>query len=314
MRESFNVTILGSSAAVPTAHRSPSSQLITVNSTPYLIDCAEGTQQQLRRYKKPFGKINNIFISHLHSDHCLGVLGMLSTYNLIGRRAALNIYAHPELEKFIGQYLDFTNERLDYPLNFHYLSNDRKHQIFEDKRVEIFSFPLKHKSKPTCGFLVKEKSRLNNIKRDMIDFYKIPISQIANIKGGADFISPEGITVKNSRLTTPSVEPRSYAYCSDTAPSNSTIDAIKGVDVLYHETTFCSSEKQLARRTGHSMASDAAEIANKAEVGVLLTGHYSNRYSELDTLLHEAQQIFPNTKLVNDGDIFEITKYNIDNK
>lgn len=301
----FDIKILGCGSALPTTMHMPSSQLVEMNGKLFMIDCGEGTQLQMRKYGVRMGKLHSIFISHLHGDHVFGLPGLISTLGLLGRTAELTIYAHQELEQFINPLLNFFCKNLSYNVRLVLLRRKGYNLIYENRSISVFSFPLKHRI-ATSGFLFKEKEKLRHIKREMIDYYDIPFSEINNIKSGADFVTPRGEVVPNEQLTTPPTPPRSYAYCSDTAYDESLIPYIKEVDVLYHEATFRESEIDRAVKTGHSTARQAAQIAKLADVKKLVIGHFSSRYKELDTLLNEAQEVFPNTELAFEGKVIEL--------
>ncbi len=301
----FKVQILGCGSALPTTKHNPSSQLVDVNGKLFMIDCGEGTQLQVRKVGARLGKLHSIFISHLHGDHLFGLPGLISTLGLLGRTADLTIYAHQELEQFLTPMLNFFCKQLSYKVRLVLLKRKGYNLIYENRSICIYSFPLKHRI-ATSGFLIKEKEKLRHIKREMIDFYKIPIREISNIKSGADFTTTEGEVISNERLTTPPTPSRSYAYCSDTAYDESIVPHIKGVDLLYHEATFAESEIIRAEKTGHSTARQAGEIAKQAKVKKLIIGHYSSRYNDLNPLLEEASAVFPNTELAYEGKIIEL--------
>ena len=301
----FNIQILGCGSALPTTWHMPSSQLVNINSKLFMIDCGEGTQMQMRKFGARMSKLHSIFISHLHGDHVFGLPGLISTLGLLGRTADLTIYAHKEIEVLLGPVLNFFCRNLSYNVNTVILPKEGFNLLFENKSISISSFPLKHRI-ASSGFLFKEKEKQRHIKREMIDFYHIPVREINNIKSGADFVTTDGDIIPNSRLTTPSDPPRSYAYCSDTAYDESIVPYIKDVDVLYHEATFAESEILIANKTAHSTAKQAAEIAKMAEVKKLVIGHFSSRYTDLDVLLKESQTVFPMTELANEGKVIEL--------
>jgi ribonuclease Z len=301
----FKVQILGCGSALPTTMHNPSSQLVDVNGKLFMIDCGEGTQLQMRKLGARMGKLHSIFISHLHGDHVFGLPGLISSLGLLGRTAELTIYAHQEIEQFLSPILNFFCKNLSYNVNLILLRRKGFNLIYENKSICIYSFPLKHRI-ATSGFLFKEKEKQKHIKREMIDFYNIPIREINDIKSGADFTTHEGEIISNERLTTPADPQRIYAYCSDTAYDESIVHYIKGVDVLYHEATFAESELARAIKTGHSTARQAAEIAKLAEVKKLVIGHFSSRYTNLTPLLEEAQTVFPNTELAKEGKVIEL--------
>lgn len=296
----FDVKILGCGSAMPTTLHNPSSQLVNANEKLFMIDCGEGTQLQMRKFKTRISKLHSIFISHIHGDHILGLPGLISTLNILGRKMDLNIYAHKEIEPLLLSALDFFCPHLVFQVHFFPLNADAFEQIYENKSLRVCSFPLKHRI-PTCGFLFEEKESLRHIKREMIDFYQIPIKQIKEIKSGADFVTSDGRVIPNEMLTSPAKPPRRYAYCSDTAYCPDIIPYIEGVDALYHEATFAESEAIRAQQTFHSTARQAAKIAKAANVKKLILGHFSSRYTELDDLLHEAQSVFPDTLLAYEG-------------
>ena len=301
----FEVQVLGCGSALPTTLHMPSSQLVEMNGKLFMIDCGEGTQLQMRKFGARMSKLHSIFISHLHGDHVFGLPGLISTLGLLGRTADLTIYAHKEMETLLRPILNFFCRNLSYNVNIVVIPKDGFSLIYENKSITVNSFPLKHRI-ASSGFLFKEKEKMRHIKREMIDFYNIPIREINNIKLGADFITPEGDVIDNLHLTTPPNPSRSYAYCSDTAYDESIIPYIKGVNALYHEATFAESELSRAEKTAHSTAKQAAEIAKKAEVEKLVVGHFSSRYIELDTLLHEAQAVFPKTELAFEGKVIAL--------
>lgn len=301
----FIVQILGCGSALPTTSHNPSSQLVNINGKMFMIDCGEGTQLQMRKLGARMGKLHSIFISHLHGDHVFGLPGLISSLGLLGRTAELTIYAHQEIEQFLNPILNFFCKNLSYNIHLVLLKRKGHNLIYENKSISIYSFPLKHRIAST-GFIIKEKVKMRHMKREMIDFYKIPIREINNIKSGADFTTPKGEIIPNERLTTPPTPSRSYAYCSDTAYDESIVQYIKDVDVLYHEATFAESEIERATKTAHSTARQAAEIAKLANVKKLVIGHFSSRYKTLDPLLAEAKAVFPNTELAFEGKKIEL--------
>ena len=303
----FSLTILGSNSALPTSERYPTAQVLNVSERFFLIDCGEGTQMQLRKYKLKFSKINHIFISHLHGDHCFGLIGLISTFGLLGRKNDLHLFTHPDLEKQLAPQIDFFCADLSYKIVFNAINPKVHDVIYEDNILSVSTIPLKHRI-PTCGFLFKEKKGLNHIRRDMVDFYKIPVRLLPDIKNGADYLMPDGEIVANSRLTTPPARPRSYAFCSDTGYTESIVPIIEGVDLLYHETTFLNEDQDLARQTMHSTATDAALIAKKASVSKLIIGHFSTRYYDLSSFESEARAIFNEVELAREGSVFSLSE------
>lgn len=304
--EPFKVRILGCGSALPTLQHFPSSQVVELREKLFMIDCGEGTQIQLRRLRIHFSKIIAVFISHLHGDHCFGLPGMLSTFGMTGRTAPLHIYAPAAFGPLLCQTLEFFCQGLGFEVIFHAVDTTRNKVVYEDRSLTVETIPLQHRIE-CCGYLFREKPTLPHIRRDMIDFYHIPISQINNIKAGADWITPDGNVVPHERLTTPAAPPRSYAYCSDTRYIKSLYKLVKGVDTLYHESTYTSEDAKRARLYWHSTSRQAAQVARDAAAGKLLLGHYSARYGNEEKLLEEAREIFPNTYLSQEGKIFDIS-------
>ena len=294
--EKFEVNILGCGSALPTTRHFASSQVLNIREKLFMIDCGEGTQLQLRRSKLKFSRLNHIFISHLHGDHCFGLIGLLSTFDLLGRTAAMHIYAHPDFEPILNMQLDYFCKKMDYEVEFHPINPSKIEIIYKDRSVSVTTITLRHRI-PTCGFLFSEKKTPDHIKRDMIDYYGIPTCDINRIKNGEDYVLADGTVIPNNWLTAPSSSPRKYAYCSDTLYHREIIEQVKGVDLLYHEATFADSDRPKAEMTFHTTALQAATIAKDAGVKQLVIGHFSARYEEEDLLLKEAQSVFPNTVL-----------------
>ena len=298
--EKFEVNILGCGSALPTTRHFSSSQVVNIREKLFMVDCGEGAQLPLRRCKLKFTRLNHIFISHLHGDHCFGLMGLISTFGLLGRTAALHIYAHEELEKLLAPHLEFFCKGMTYDVVFHAIDPTKAAIIYDDRSVSVSTIPLKHRI-PTCGFLFQEKKTPNHIIRDMVDFYQIPVFELNRIKNGEDYVTPDGVVVPNSRLTTPSAPARSYAYCSDTICLRNILPQIKGVDLLFHEGTFAQCDAARAKETFHTTAQQAAEIARDAEAKQLVIGHFSARYEDESVLLKEAQAVFPNTLLAKEN-------------
>ena len=270
-----------------------------------MIDCGEGAQIQLRTMRLKFSRLNHIFLSHLHGDHCFGLPGLLSTLGLLGRTGELVIHAHPDAQKIFEPMLDYFCKELPYNVRFNHIDPYKSELVYEDRTVKVYSIPLKHRV-PTCGFLFQELPKTAHIIREMIDFYKIPVKEIVKIKEGADFVTEEGVVVSNQRLTRPANPPKKYAYCSDTAYYEKIIPIIEGVDLLFHEATFCEADRARAKETFHSSAKQAAMIAKAAEVKKLILGHFSARYPDVSILLEEAKTVFPNVMLAREGLVVEI--------
>lgn len=303
--EPFKVHILGCGSALPTLKHFPSCQVVDCRGKLFMVDCGEGAQLQMRRAGLSFSKMGHIFISHLHGDHCLGLIGMLSTFNLLGRTAAIHIYAHEALKAQLDTQLPFYCRDLAYPVEFHTIDTTRRAVIYEDRSLQVETLPLSHRM-PTAGFLFTEKPTLPHIRRDMIDCYEIPVSQINNIKNGADYITPDGTVVPNHKLVTPSDAPRAYAYVSDTSYLPQLAHELKGINLMYHEATYASDNEAMAAKYFHSTARQAATVALEAQVGQLLLGHYSSRYDNENVLLNEAREVFANTKLSREMDVIDV--------
>lgn len=303
--EPFKVHILGCGSALPTLQHNASSQIVELREKLFMIDCGEGTQIQLRRSRIHFSKIIAVFISHLHGDHCFGLPGMISTFGMTGRTAPLHIYAPAAFEPILEQTLSFFCQGLEFKVVFHAVDTTQNKVVYEDRSLTVETIPLQHRI-DCCGYLFREKPILPHIRRDMIDFYKIPISQINNIKAGADWVTAEGEVIANSRLTAPAEPARSYAYCSDTRYIKTLHELVKGVSTLYHESTYSAEDAERARLYWHSTSQDAAKVARDASVGKLLLGHFSARYNNESQLLDEAKEIFPNSYLTREGATFDI--------
>lgn len=303
--EPFNIYILGCGSALPTLRHNASSQVVEMRGKMFMIDCGEGTQTQLRRSKIHFSRVQRVFISHLHGDHCLGLTGMISTFGLLGRTAPLHVYAHGALEAMLRAQMDMFCNGLEYEVLFHAVDTNACQVIYEDHGLAVETIPLSHRV-PCCGYLFREKMGKRHIRRDMIDFYQIPVSQMDNIRSGMDWTTEEGTVVPNERLTTPPDPPRSYAYCSDTKYMPKLHERLKAVNLLYHEATYGQECADRARLYNHSTAAQAATVAKEAQVGKLLLGHFSARYEDEHVLLQEARNIFEATELADEGKVFSV--------
>ena len=292
----FELLILGSGSALPTNSRNPSAQLLCVAERFFLIDCGEGTQLQLRKFKTSFGRINAIFISHLHGDHFFGLIGLLQSFHLLGRKNPLRLYGPPPLKELIDVLNKVSDTRLQYPLEFHSTQAKTVELIFEDDKVEVYTFPLKHKLDCT-GFLFREKPFPRNILPEKLKEFGVCHSEIHRLKQGLDVISENGELIHADVLTRPGPKPRSYAYCSDTMYHEELIPLLNNVSVLYHESTFLEDMRERANKTMHSTAKDAAKIAAQANAGQLILGHFSSRYENPDLFLDEAATLFSNCKI-----------------
>lgn len=297
--EKFELHILGCGSALPTTRHFPTSQIVNVRDKLFMIDCGEGAQLQFRKSRLKFSRLNTIFISHLHGDHCFGLLGLVSTLNLLGRTAELHIYSPKGLEELMTPMLNYFNHQMTYKILFHEFETKEQAVIYEDRSLTVATIPLRHRL-PCCGFLFAEKQRPNHILRDMVDFYQVPVYELNRIKNGADYVTPDGEIIANARLTRPSAPPRSYAYCSDTIFLPSIVEQIKGVDLLFHEATFADEDAPRAKETYHTTAAQAAEIAREAGVKKLVIGHFSARYDDENILLEEASAVFANTQLAKE--------------
>ena len=301
---SLKLTILGCDSAIPTVDKHQTAQLLNINERFFLIDCGENTQVQLRRYELSFQRIHHIFISHLHGDHYFGLIGLITSMHLLGRKKELHVYAHSRLKEIINIQLSASNIDLNYPLFFHILPEDSEVVLYKDDSVEISNILLNH-TIDCSGFIFKELKYKRKLIKEKIEEYNIPFDRYIDLKNGLDYVSKNGNIISNDLLTIHDSLPRSYAYCSDTRFFSDIISKIRGVDLLYHEATFCHDLKERAFDTGHSTTKDAATIAKEANVKRLMLGHYSKRYSDLNDLLLESRDIFANTFLSKSGDTID---------
>ncbi len=303
--EPFKIHILGCGSALPTLKHNASSQLIEMRGKCFMVDCGEGAQMQFRRSHIHFSKLNAIFISHMHGDHCFGLMGLLSTLGMLGRTSKLRIYAPKDYEPLFRQQVEFFMQTMEYEMEMIPVDTEKQQVIYEDHSLTVETVPLQHRV-PCCGFIFREKPTLPHIRRDMIDYYGIPVSQINNIKNGADWTNEDGDIIPNARLVQPADSPRSYAYCSDTRFVPGLKEKVKGVTVLYHESTYTAEQEDRAKIYYHSTARQAATIAAGAGVGTLLLGHYSARYNDEQVLLQEAKAVFENSILSQEGMVFDV--------
>jgi ribonuclease Z len=300
----LKLTILGCYAATPRSFTNPTSQVLDIKNRLFLIDCGEGTQVQLRKNKLKFSKINHVFISHLHGDHFFGLIGLISTFALLGRTSDLHIFGPKGIKEIIEMQLRLSNSWTNYKLFYHELESNESETIFEDEKVIVKTIPLKHRVY-TNGFLFQEKIGDRILDLNAVINFEIDKCYFQNIKKGKDITLEDGRVIENAKLTFDPIAAKSYAFCSDTKYYESIIPIIKDVDVLYHESTFLDSEENLAAKTMHSTAKEAAKIALKANAKQLLLGHYSTRYSSIDMFKEEAETIFAAVLLADDGKIFE---------
>lgn len=299
----FEVTILGCGAALPTLRHNPTAQLVNIHDKYFLVDCGEGTQRQLRRYKVKMQRLNHVFISHLHGDHFFGFYGLISTMHLMGRTKPLHVHAPEGLERLFEAQQSVGEMYLNFELIFHNNRCDAPRMLYDDNTLEVWGFPLDHRIECT-GFIFKEKPRKANVSRKAIQEYKLNVSEILALKNGNDVCRTDGAVLRADELTTQSPPGRSYAFCSDTQYSESVIEAVKGVDLLYHEATFLEEMRTRAKQTFHSTARDAATVASKAGAGALVLGHFSARYVDEAPLLEEAKAVFDRVWLAEEGMVF----------
>ncbi len=298
--EPIRLKILGSGSALPNKNRFHTSQLLEVGGKQYMIDCGEGTQIRLWQFIGKTSRLHQIFISHLHGDHCLGLIGLISSFAMLGRSQSLEVFSPPGLEELLRPQIDFFCKDRNFEVIFHPFSPYRSEQIYEDKNLTVTTVPLKHRV-PTCGFVFQEKEKLQHLNREMLTAFNVPISAMKAIKEGADFVDERGVVVPNARLTLPPDKARKFAYCSDTLPLPKILPLIENADCLFHEATFVSQDAQRASETFHSTARQAAEIATQANAKKLILGHFSSRYKKMDELLAEAKSVFAESYLAADG-------------
>ena len=304
--EPFKIHILGCGSALPTLHHFSSMQVVECRGKLFMIDCGEGAQIQLRRAGISFERLGHIFISHLHGDHCFGIIGVISTFGLLGRKATLHVHAPAEFGPMLQSQLDmFFNYDIGYSVEFHPVDTKCQQVIYEDRSLTVESIPLDHRM-PCTGFLFREKPTLPHIRREMIEMYGIPVSQINNIKAGQGFVLPDGTRIAHEQLVEPADPPRSYAYCSDTRYMPRLHEMVRGVNTLYHESTYANDKQDGAAKYFHSTAQQAATVARDAGVGKLLLGHYSPRYSDERILQEEARQVFAESYLTDEMQVFDV--------
>ncbi|MBP5306553.1 MAG: ribonuclease Z [Paludibacteraceae bacterium] len=297
-----SLSVLGSGSALPLSFRFNASYVLRFGEKYYMIDCGEGAQVRAREMGIKAQRINNIFISHLHGDHCFGLLPFISTMALLGRHAPLTVHAHPDFEPLLRSQIQFFTGNLPFDLRFNPIDPTRHAIIFQDRTLTVSTLPLSH-SVPTCGFLFEEKPRPRHFRPEMTERYSIPLAAIPAIKDGHDFITPDGQRIPNSLLTTPPDPVRRFAYCSDTRFIPSLAELIRDIDLLFHEATYADSLAPRAKAVMHSTALQAAQIAAQAHARKLVIGHFSSQYrtpQDYDLLLNEARQVFPNTVLATD--------------
>ena len=305
MAEPFKVHILGCGSALPTLRHHASSQVVEVRDKLLMLDCSEGTQMQLRKCRVRFTKLSHVFITHLHGDHCFGLIGMISTFGLLGRTAKLHVHAPAALGPELERQISFFTRDWGFEVVFYPVDTTRRLVVYEDRSLVVESIPLEHRV-PCCGYLIREKPTLPHIRRDMMDCYQIPASQVGNIKNGADWTTEDGDVIPNERLVIQADPVRSYAYISDTHYMPHLHEQLEGVSTLYHESTYGEDHQKNADKYCHSTALQAAMVARDAKVGKLLLGHYSSRYENEQVLLDEAKSVFENSFLTNEMDVFDV--------
>ncbi len=300
----MKITILGCYSATPRTFNNPTAQVLDIRNRLFLIDCGEGTQVQLRKQRIKFARIKHIFISHLHGDHFYGLPGLISTFRLLGREEPLHIYGPKGIKEAITLFLKLGDSWTNFPLLFHELTSKEQELLYQDDRVTVHTIPLDHRVY-TNGFLFREKPKERKLNIEAVQKYGIEICYYQNIKNGKDIVLDDGTVIPNKELSFNPPPPKSYAYCSDTAYNTSIIPLIKNVDVLYHESTFLDQHAHLAPKTKHSTAKQAALIAKEANVKHLILGHFSTRYGDVNLFKEEAQTIFNNVYVAEDGKEFE---------
>lgn len=301
----FSVTILGSSAALPYKNRNLTSQVVNYAGRLFLIDCGEGTQMQLMKLKVKFMRINHIFISHLHGDHFYGLIGLVSTFHLLGRKENLHIYGPPMLEQIITLQLEASMTNLVYKVVYHQTNSDRVETIFEDEKISVASFPMSHRI-PTTGFLFAEKQHQRHINLEAAGKYDVPYTSFNILKAGNDFQKEDGSLIKNNLLTIEPEPPRSFAFCSDTVYHEALAGRVQKCNLLYHEATFMSDMAEVAKAKMHSTSAEAATVAMQSGADKLLIGHFSARYDDLLPLLEEARSVFPESYLAEEGKTYQV--------
>ena len=305
----FTLNVLGTASALPTTERYPSAQVLDVRGRLFMIDCGEGAQIGLRRAKVSFLKIEHICLSHLHGDHLFGIFGLLSTMGMLGRSSVLNIYAPKSFGPVLDFFMEHFGEGVKFEINFVELEMKAPEIVYENRTVELLAFPLNHRVE-TFGFIIREKMPPYNVHKAAVKEYGLSLAEIGTLKRGEDVVrmSSDGAktVISHSEAAYIPYIPRSYAYCSDTAPFPELAQWVKGISLLYHEATFPAEMSEMAEKTFHSTTLQAAQTARDAGVGRLLVGHYSSRFPSVDFYLDELRTIFPDTDLAHDGDVVEI--------
>lgn len=296
----FQVNILGCGSATPTARHQPSCQVVNFRDKLFMIDCGEGAQLQFRRMGLKFSRLGHIFISHLHGDHLFGLPGLLSTMALHEISGTVTVHIFSEGARLLKEWMDFFNRNSPFEIVYDVFEPGERRVLYEDSGLTIETFPLYHRT-PCNGFILREKPKMRHLRGDTVKFHEVPVSQLRAIKEGADFIRPDGKVIPNVMLTTDADPSVSYAYCSDTMMDMRVVDDIRGVDTLYHETTYDDSLEAQARERGHSTARQAAMIAAAVGARRLIIGHFSKRYNSEEILLEQASEVFPDVIVANEG-------------
>jgi ribonuclease Z len=299
----LSVTILGNNSAVPAFNRHPTSQVVTQDGVNYLVDCGEGTQIQMIKYKIRRGKISHIFISHLHGDHYFGLVGLLHTFGLLSHKQELHVYGPAPLQQIIEMQMKVTETQLAYPLFFHTLTENAI--LVDNEKIRISCFKTTHRIE-CYGFLFEEKEGKRKLLIDKVRKLNIPISFYTSLQNGLDYITPRGHKIENDVVTAPPEKGKKYAFCADTRYDESLIPIIYGADMIYHETTYLDNMRDKAYERFHSTTKQAAELARKAMVKKLVIGHFSSKYSSLELFESEAREVFPNTVLAEEGSVYEV--------
>ena len=301
----FTLNVLGTASALPTTERYPSAQVLDVRGRLFMIDCGEGAQMQMRRARISFLKIEHICLSHIHGDHLFGLFGLLSTMGMLGRSAQLNIYAPSGFRPVLDFFMDHFGDGIRFDINYVELMMDAPEIVYENRHVELLAFPLNHRVE-TFGFIIREKMPPFNVRKEAIAEYGLSLAEIGTLKRGEDVEREDGSVIRNEDAAYRPYVPRSYAYCSDTAPFPELSEWVKGATLMYHESTFPDEMSEMAEKTFHSTTLQAAKTASDAGVGRLLVGHYSSRFPSVDFFLDEIRTVFPNADLAHDLDVIEI--------
>lgn len=302
----FTLNVLGTASALPTTERYPSAQVLDVRGRLFMIDCGEGAQMQIRKARLSFLKIEHICLSHIHGDHLFGLFGLLSTMSMLGRTARLNIYAPSGFRPVLEFFMNSFGEGMRFEVNYTELRMKSPEVVYENRNVELLAFPLNHRVE-TFGFIIREKMPSHNVHKEAIAKYSLSLAEIGTLKRGEDVLRPDGGVIRNEDAAYVPFIPRSYAYCSDTAPFPELAEWVKGVSLMYHEATFPAEMSEMAEKTYHSTTLQAAQVARDAGVGRLLVGHYSSRFPSVDFFLDEIRTVFPDAELAHDLDVVEIS-------